>query len=162
MMPFLPRLIAKLEEQIQTENNERIREHLPILPRLKITLLGQIALMVQDTRGIPVAATADFDAWVPGEWESKRIFLDTLRSFGLQYDKLSREIWMPEEAKPYVVHESPLLLIETFRPIDIFVSKAVKAPEKNKFLLRHALAVFGEELEKRLEQHGVAASDFLR
>lgn len=160
---LLDQLVARLETKILGENRERAVENLPPLPRLEMVLLGQFSLLIRDqiAERIPLLATADLDAWINPEWVTKRILSETLNELGLRYDELSKEIWMPKDAKREVLYESQLVKIEAFSVLDVLVSKAVKAAKKNRYLLQHALVLFGAELEQRLRQYNVNPEDFL-
>lgn len=46
------------------------------------------------------------------------------------------------------------LLVEVAEPIYVLTSKAVKAPEKNSILLKRALPIFGDKLEKLIVKYG--------
>lgn len=164
MGDFLNSLIEELEIAAVIENNGRALDSLAPLPRLEITLLEQISLLVRSevTNKIPLASTSDFDAWITSSWELKRILTSTLEKFGLHYDQLSKEIWMDPDAKKEILYESDLLKIEAFHPIDVIVSKALKAPEKNKFLVQHGLLLYGSALEEKLKKFNIDKERFLK
>lgn len=157
MHPIILQLAGLLDQKITDENQERGLDGLPPLPFLEITVLGQFALFLHPdlSEKLHLQATVDFDAWVTPSWLSRRIFHESIAQLGLHYDSLSHEIWIPQDASRRTLYESELLKIETFDPLDILVSKAVKAANKNRYLLIHALSHFGEPLIARLRSYKV-------
>ncbi len=144
------------EEKVIIINKERAIDSLPPLPRANIKILGQVALQVYPgvSDALHLVRTRDFDALLEGDWSIRSIIRECIAELGLMYDELSREIWIPPHAKFEVFYESLLLKIEVLEPIAVLTSKAVKAPEKNKFLLQQAIAHYGEKLVTQIEFHG--------
>ena len=105
--------------------------------RLRVTVLGQHGLLIQKDKlsNIDLLATNDFDAFLNGEPPLEDIFKKTLRENGLTYDEKSEYIWLPEETRYSVIYESESIIVESPLPIYLIVSKAVKAPLKNKQLV---------------------------
>jgi hypothetical protein len=77
-----------------------------------------------------------------------------LKSKGLVYDELSKEIWLPDNAIFIPYYSSENLTVSYLDPISALTSKAIKAREKNRFLIRRALEVFGKALTQEITRYG--------
>ena len=75
---------------------------------------------------------------------------------------MSSEVWIPPGAKYLEIFSGNALDCEILDPISALVSKAIKAPEKNRILVREALNVYGETLEAKIKEHGGNIEDFKR
>jgi hypothetical protein len=106
-------------------------------------------------------ATVDFDEHLIGEPPLEDLFKKVLREHGLSYDEQSRYIWLPKETEYETLYSSEILLVTSPLPIYLIVSKAVKAPEKNKSLVRDAIVMYGDELLHLLEKYEVPIHFFL-
>ena len=72
----------------------------------------------------------------------------------LAYDELSKEIWLPERSTFLPYYRTESLLVSYLDPISALTSKAIKAKEKNRFLVREALRVFGGPLAQEIIRYG--------
>ncbi len=107
------------------------------------------------TAQITLFGTQDVDAVVSGGrygWVAKK-FSELLEGDGLELDDYADEIWLPEGASFTQVFTGAHLTCLRLNPLDALVSKAIKAPAKNKILIRQALLVF-PELRGRIEANG--------
>jgi hypothetical protein len=156
MHDLLESLIASLEKELGLQNKERARDELPRIAKARLVVLGQFSLLSDPelSRRLPLAATMDFDAWIEGEWCVRAMLKRILAEKGLAYDELSAEIWMPKETTYRTIHDSEMLKVQISDVISTLVSKAVKAPEKNRILVREALKIFGSPLSKAIVRHG--------
>ena len=166
MRRLVPQIIEKivdsLERRISAVNKEREGEGMPPLPRYTITLLGQMALLVQSKPGaLDLRMTRDLDVQLEGDWMLRTVLKDALAEVNLEYDDLSSEIWMPEEMRKEILHDSPVLCVKVCDAISILVSKGVKAPEKNRLLIRQAMLVYGEQLIALLAKYGAPLEYFV-
>jgi hypothetical protein len=109
---------------------------------------------------LDVASTVDVDALLAGPWSMIKLFREIVRENGLQYDDLSSEIWIPEKASYVEYYSSPLLEVRYLDAVSALTSKAIKAKEKNKILVRNALLIFGDELSDRIGENGGNVSFF--
>src|ERR1700678_2491105 len=87
-----------------------------------------------------LAQTADVDAFLKMDWSVKEEMKKLLAETGLIYDEDSPWIWIPKGAAFEPLLALPNLTVLILDPESALVSKAVKAPEKNKALIREALA----------------------
>ena len=77
----------------------------------------------------------------------RSILIEALKKHGLDYDDLSTEIWLPEDAKFHPYYNSANVAVERLDVIAALTSKAIKAPEKNHTLIAIALVVYGDKLK---------------
>ncbi len=109
-----------------------------------------------------MAQTADLDALLKMDHAVKEEFKKILRAEGLIYDEDSPLIWIPKDAKIRKVIDVGSITIKAIDAESALVSKAVKAPEKNKQLIREAIASEAfPGLVKRLLKNGGKLEDFL-
>ena len=153
---LISKLIEEMEQRIGHLNYERSKEDLPPLSRPTITLLGQFALFADPIarQELDLRSTRDLDALLEGDWIVRSVLKESLNSQGLEYDDLSSEIWMPEEAICTVIHESSQLLLKAYDPLSVIVSKAIKAPARNRFLVAQAILLYGERLIELITKYG--------
>ncbi len=139
-----------------------------ILKKSKIKILkilGQCSLLVQPDVAIRLfpTATKDLDGLIEGEFVTCRNELKkVLRKYGLVYDDLSKEIWLPENATFNQIYDGQKLEVLALDPISALVSKAVKAPDKNYSLIKRGLEIFGSKLSKELERYNISTDKFAK
>jgi hypothetical protein len=163
MVKDLEELIAHFEKSVAAADKQRKEDGAVYLGFCEIKLLGQFSLLAFEDKNlaqINIRRTDDIDAQITGDANVGWLFRQSVKEYGLEFDDLSNEIWLPDDATFIPLKESPLFRISAVDPISAFISKAVKAPEKNKILIREALAVYGVILEKRLIEHGVDLNFF--
>lgn len=160
MLKLLKGIIENFENEVQKLNADR---RIGPLRKLKVTILGQQGLLIrQDSLiGLQLLATTDFDGLLQGEPPLEDIFKRLLREEGLTYDEQSHYIWLPEETKSEIIYDSDLIEVKSPFPIYLIVSKAAKAPEKNKQLVIDAINEFGDPLISLLEKYEVNINYFL-
>jgi len=73
---------------------------------------------------------------------------------GYRFDDLATQIWLPKNATFHTIYESEILIVKTVDPISALISKAVKAKEKNRGLIKQALTKLGDELAGGIELNG--------
>jgi hypothetical protein len=161
-MKLIDEILKELEESIKRHNAERESEGLPSLPRIEIKLLGQFSLMVDPkaSRNLTLASTMDVDALIHGEYVLEQDLKNILKRKGLELDELSGEIWIPPGGKFIPLYQSRYISCSYLDPISSLVSKAIKAKEKNRLLIRDAIVSFGKPLLKSIEKHGGDVSYF--
>lgn len=162
MDEMLSRVVQTFETRVARLNADRSTGS---FRRLEVRVLGQQGLLIRRASlpDLGLAATTDFDAIIKEEPPLGGIFKNLLRDEGLTYDEQSGYIWLPEEVTYEVVYESPSIRIDSPLPIYLIVSKAVKAPEKNRQLVAAAIAEdeFGEQLLALLEKYEVDINAFI-
>jgi len=156
MEEWLKDLVHKFEQIIDSENERRKIDGLDPHQQLEVTILGQFSLFLHPeiAQALNPTATLDLDAWVKGAAVPRSIFERLVREAGFKYDDKSEFIWVPDESKYKIIYQSPLLLCKAIDPFYALVSKAVKAPEKNRILLQNAISYYGEELIACIEKYG--------
>jgi hypothetical protein len=157
MNQILRRIFKLLDQRIAEENAERRESGGNTISSSEVRILGQMSLLANKkvSSVLHLAQTGDMDALVStvfAKLELKKILVEN----GLVYDEDSEKIWIPPGSSFEKLFEFPNVLVTVIDPESALVSKAVKAIEKNKFLLREALAsgTF-KNLLARIEKHGV-------
>ena len=127
-------ILEELNSRLTELNAERQSEELPLLNPIKIKILGQFSLLINPAieGKLHPTATVDVDALLSCEWICKVEFKRLLQEHGYAYDELSNEIWIPQDAQFVEIFRSRFVWCDSLSPLDALVSKAIKAPEKNK------------------------------
>ena len=150
-------VFIELDRRIDELNRERRREGGFPLSKAEIQLLGQMSLLANQRVSalLSLAQTADLDALLKMEHLVKEVLKELLSKRGLLYDEDSYLIWIPDGARFEAVFNLKNVLVTAIDPESAHVSKAVKAPAKNKQLIREAI-VSGEfpRLVERIEKAG--------
>lgn len=135
-------LFEALNRRIEDINQDRRREGLFALSRARVQILGQISLLVHEKASaiLNLTQTADLDATLTMDDTAKEELKSLLRNNGYVYDEDSNLIWIPEGAEFLPFLELNNIVVESIDPESALVSKAVKAPEKNRQLIRQAIA----------------------
>lgn len=123
-------------------NLTRREEGLLPLGKAEVRLLGQMSLLANEKASLllSLARTADLDALLTMNHLLKDELKKLLKKEGLLYDEDSHLIWIPEGAKFDGLFTFANVTVLAIDPESALVSKAVKAPEKNKQLIRQAIA----------------------
>lgn len=162
MKDLFIQVFEKLNSALETENTVRRESGTKLIPMAKLTLLGQISLIVQPehTYMLSLAQTGDLDAKIRADNAVKVILKEILPAYGLIYDEDSELVFIPAGSQFFKFLNLSLVEVEVIDPESALVSKAVKAPEKNLQLIRQAIvsgsypnladriAVNGGDLEK--------------
>lgn len=156
-------ILKSLDEWIQEEKNGP--ESFRIKPINEIVLLGQVALLIDDQvrSSLNPVATIDVDAWLEMDFAVEIEFKKRLVEKGLELDLLSKEIWLRNNYEKELFYEGEYLTCYKVAPLDLLLSKAIKAPKKNKKLIQSALVddEIGEELIRLIESEGGDLGYFL-
>ncbi len=163
-MKKFDQILAKLEQEIESLNLARRNDGGFRLPKAKITLLGQFSLLANPKISalLRIPATMDVDAKIEAEWIIKDAFKKILKKDGLEYDEDSGLIWIPPNSTFELLHDSLQVECKSISPIYGLLSKAIKAKEKNRILVRDAIALFGEEFVKLIVMYGGDPEYFLK
>ena len=158
MDAIIERVIKRYEESVREQNKTRHS----LYGQLSIVILGQQGLLVRkaELSGLNLLATTDFDALLKGEPPLEDVFKRFLREEGISYDEESIYIWLPDETRYELLYESKEVKVESPYPIYLIVSKAVKAPRKNKQLVIDAISKYGDELLILMERYNVDPERF--
>ena len=116
-MKLIQKLAEELEKAIEDELKSYGNDEVSFT-KTEIKILGQFALLLDEeaSKNLSLVATMDLDALLDGEWFVQKKLRDSLKSKGLEYDELSGEIWIPEEAKYITFHDSKYLRLVYPRP----------------------------------------------
>lgn len=138
----LKTIFERLDVRIAELNQERRSEGMLGAVGVEIRLLGQMCLLANPRVSaiLHLAQTADVDAFLQMDSFVKDEWKKLLSEAGLVYDEDSTLVWIPENAKFDPLFAMKNLTVLALDPESALVSKAVKAPEKNKLLIREALA----------------------
>jgi hypothetical protein len=149
---MLAKIGQRLDSWIIEQNLEARAEGLPLLRACRIRVLGQTALLEQSSP-LPLAITNDVDVFADYEHVVEREFRRLLEQEGMELDPVGQEIWMPRETMYSDLFVGPYVTVQVADVESILVSKALKAPVKNRtliveYLARGAGARFFEMAEK--------------
>lgn len=155
-MKIIDNIVQELELRLKAINQEREAMGAHPCKKSEITVLGQMSLLMDKSasRALPLAATMDIDALIKGDEAARQALLAIIKTKGLVLDDLSGEIWIPNDATFIEYHDSHLLRVTYLDPISTLTSKAVKAREKNRVLIKAALAHYGAALQNKIESNG--------
>lgn len=139
---ILRSVFSQLDERIQKLNEQRRKNGELGLGKSEIRLLGQMSLLSDRKVAavLTLAQTADLDAQLKMDGVVKREFLQILSEHHLEYDEDSTKVWLPKGHRFIEQFSFDHLGVSALDPESALVSKAVKAPEKNKQLIREAIA----------------------
>lgn len=158
---MLYKIFEELDHKILTTNQELRAEGALEIPHFFIKVLGQTAL-IEASIELNLFATVDVDAYANFNWLAKSLFSEVLSKYGLFYDELSSEIWMPKETEYLSYFKGKSFESYLARAEYILLSKLLKAPEKNRILLLEYLAKGASDLFLNLcAQYQVDLEDFL-
>jgi hypothetical protein len=159
---MLKEIFHQLDVWVTDENIYASQNGYRSFPKCEFKIVGQAALMEAMLK-IEFAATVDVDAMTNASYEVIAKFDQLLKANGLELDPLSGEIWMPAETIYVDLYEGAWVLAQRAEPEYIMVSKAVKAPQKNKILLgRYIAARPPQQFFKLCEKYNVNLAEILR
>ena len=163
-MELINQILLDLEQKIAHEHAQRMGDEFRTISKTKITILGQFSLLANPKVSalLTLTATVDVDALIQGDWKIIASFKEILTKYGLHYDEDSALIWIPEGSKFDIIYDSPTLICEVIDPMHAILSKAIKARERNKILVRDAIAVFGKPLVELIKKFGGDPEFFLK
>jgi hypothetical protein len=138
----IEKIFVDLNKQIKRLNAERRKIRSPPISKCEAILLGQVSLLVNEKVSaiLSLAQTADLDAKLKMDHSVLIELKKILEREGLVYDDDSPLIFIPRDSKFDTLFEFDCVTIKAIDPESALVSKAVKAPEKNKQLIREAIA----------------------
>jgi len=142
MKKLMEKIFTELNQAVEFENRRRLKEGTLTIPKSEVLLLGQMSLMLNE----PVATiltliqTADMDAKLRMDYFTKNKLMGLLAANGLVYDEDSHLIWIPENAKVIEFLKLKNIEVKLIDAESALLSKAIHAPQKNKQLIRQAIA----------------------
>ena len=135
----LTTIFEQLDQWVTAENKSSTVEGFRLLPKSIFRVVGQAALLEANVQ-FNVAATVDVDVLNNAKHEVVAKLSELLMTEGLELDPLSNEIWMPLETKYIEIFKGVWVTAMRAETEFIMVSKALKAPTKNRVLLRNYIA----------------------
>jgi len=136
---MLQKIFEELDVWVEQENGDIATSGGIRIPFFQIKVLGQTAL-AEIKIDLDLFETQDLDAYVMCEERVKQKLDDLLRKINKQYDFLSQEIWMPRETEYKILYKSKRFEASVALPEYVLISKALKAPTKNRTLILEYLA----------------------
>jgi hypothetical protein len=154
-------IARKLDRWVAEENVRRRADGGPSLKRCEIKVFGQAALLELQVP-LTLAATSDVDVRATYEHPIEVRFRELLAAQGRHLDPVAHEAWMPRETRYEKLFDGALVALLVAEPEAILVSKALKAPLKNRALLTEYLAMGASERFLSLaRKYGVSLEQFL-
>jgi hypothetical protein len=100
--------------------------------------------------------TGDMDAKLQMDYFTKKKLIELLEKNGLVYDEDSHLVWIPEKAKIIELFNFKNIEVKLIDAESTLVSKAIHAPQKNKQLIRQAIASgkFPDLADRIVEKNG--------
>jgi hypothetical protein len=160
MKEKLEKILAQLDEWIEKENERRKAEEDYLLSKVIIEILGQYSLIMHPDVKLTLFGTGDLDAHIKslsvsgGVHEIKKKLEQLLEAEQLELESDDHLIWVPPESTFTRIMETPRLKCDVLDPLYTLCSKAIKAPEKNKILIRDALKEYGKPLKDLILKYG--------
>jgi hypothetical protein len=140
----LKAIAQQLDRWIAEQNRSCRQDELPLLASCTIKILGQAALLEAQVP-LTLAVTNDVDVRANYVPSVERAFERLLAQAGRTLDSVGHEAWMPRETR-YTEHfVGPFVRLLLAEPDAILLSKALKAPEKNRALITEYLALGASE-----------------
>lgn len=135
-------LDLRVDEENETRYETRYESGAARISVAEIKVLGQTSLLAQPefTFDLDLAQTGDLDAQLKCDHFIKSELKKILPKYHLIYDDDSELIFIPAKSEFTQLSQYKNLVVKVIDPESALVSKAVKAPEKNKQLVRAALA----------------------
>lgn len=137
---MLAELARQLDMWVVAENVRRRAEGGPRLRPCEIRVFGQSALLEQRLP-LALAATRDVDVRANYEYAVEVQLRRLLEARGRSLDPVGREAWMPRETRWLPAFEGEFVRLLLAEAEAVLLSKALKAPNKNRNLLLEYLAV---------------------
>ncbi|MBW2407567.1 MAG: hypothetical protein JRF17_09375 [Deltaproteobacteria bacterium] len=158
MKKLMKKIFTDLNKAVEFENLQRLKQGTLTIPKSEVLLLGQMSLMLNESvvKILNLIQTGDMDAKLRMDYFTKNKLLDLLEANGLVYDEDSHLIWIPENAKVIELFKFKNIEVKLIDAESTLVSKAIHAPQKNKQLVRQAIASgkFPELVDRIIENNG--------
>lgn len=136
---MIKEVLQELDTWIQRQNQERKSEGTLLLGRAVIRVLGQTALL-EANLNIEILGTADVDAYIEGDYVIRKKLDELLNTRGRFLDPDSEKIWMPEETEYRLIYKGEFTDGYLAHHDYVLISKALKAPQRNRNLIIAYLA----------------------
>lgn len=159
---MLIEVFAALDNWAKEKSRSNFDEGLPPLGKCLIQVVGQSAL-IEAKLDVNLAATRDVDVHQQLEYVFRMKFDELLKAKGKLLDPVGHEAWMPQETKYRIIYQGRHVEGSIAEPEYVLISKALKAPQKNKNLIGEYLAGKPSSLFHSLaKKYKVPLEDFLK
>ncbi len=135
----LRQVARQLDDWVAQRNREARAQRLLITRPCKVRVLGQTALMEAGVQ-LTLAATRDVDVTADYESAVEAEFRRLLQKQGRELDALGHDIWMPKETRYSELYSGRWVTVLLADAESVLLSKAHKAPDKNRSLIVEYLA----------------------
>ncbi len=135
----MKQVLRDLDAWVAQQNALLTADGLPGHRDCWIRILGQSALRLANT-GLTLVATKDLDVRANYEHAVQKQFEALLAAQGLHLDPVGHEAWMPRETRYAPIYVGRHVRAFIAEPDFVLVSKALKAPAKNRALITEYLA----------------------
>jgi len=135
----LREVARRLDEFVIERNLEAREAGLPLTKPSVIRVMGQTALIEAGVK-LTLAATRDVDCTFDLESGVEREFRRLVALEGRELEPLGAEIWMPSETAYEPLYEGRFVTVLIADADAVLLSKALKAPAKNRALITEYLA----------------------
>lgn len=158
MKKLVKKIFTELDQAVELENVQRLKEGTLTIPKSEVIILGQMSLMLNESvaTSLNLIQTADMDAKLRMDSFTKNKLTELLKANGLVYDEDSPLIWIPNNAKVIELFKFKNIEVKLIDAESILVSKAIHAPQKNRQLIRQAIASgkFPDLIDRIFEKNG--------
>jgi hypothetical protein len=158
---MLAAVAAQLDAWVIAQNVAARGEGLLSLRPCRIRVLGQTALF-ESKAALQLNLTNDVDVYADYEYAIEVEFRRLLSAQGKELDPLVHEIWMPRETRYSDLFVGEYVTMQVADVDAVLVSKALKAPHKNRALIVEYLAAGASERFMALaKRYGVDLEQFV-
>lgn len=158
MKKLIEKIFTDLNQAVELENRQRLTDGTLKIPKSEVIIYGQMSLMLNESaaRILDLIQTADMDAQLRMDYFAKNHLLELLSANGLVYDEDSHLVWIPKDAQTIVLFNFKNIEVKLIDAESTLVSKAIHAPQKNKQLIRQAVASgqFPDLVDRIIENNG--------
>ncbi|MEJ2170068.1 MAG: hypothetical protein P8X90_31600 [Desulfobacterales bacterium] len=158
MKKLMKKIFTELNQAVELENRQRLKNGTLAIPKSEVILLGQMGLMLNESVSaiLSLIQTGDMDAKLRMDYFTKNKLLELLKANGLVYDEDSHLIWIPKNAEAIELFRFKNIEVKLIDAESILVSKAIYAPQKNRQLIRQAIASvkFPNLVDRIVENNG--------
>jgi hypothetical protein len=158
MIKLIKKIFTDLDEAVEFENLQRLKNGTLTIPKSEVLLFGQMSLMLNESvvKILDLIQTGDMDAKLQMDYFTKNKLISLLKENGLVYDEDSHLVWIPENAKVIEWFKFKNIEVKLIDAESTLVSKAIHAPQKNKQLIRQAIASgkFPDLVDRIIENNG--------
>ena len=154
MKRLIKKIFTDLNQFIELENLQRLKEGTLTIPKSEVIIFGQMSLMLNESVAtiLNLIQTGDMDAKLRMDYFTKNKLLELLKSNGLVYDEDSHLVWIPEDAKVIELFNFNNIEVKMIDAESTLVSKAIHAPQKNKQAI--ASGKFPALVDRIIENNG--------